>query len=194
MANPNAVSDSNGEWFEIFNASMTTVNLNGLIIGDNGSNSHTINASGSLLVAPGDYFVLGNNRDAASNGGYIPDYVYSGFSLANSSDQIVILDGTTEITRLEYSGTPFGVSGLSAELINQNASPQAEDYATTPANSTFQFGDGDFGTPGTAGSVMLAFQTPVPVPATIWFLGSALLVLMRKFIAPANCGHRAINL
>ena len=45
MANPAAVSDSNGEWFEIFNTSSNAINLNGLIIKDNGSNLHIIDHS-----------------------------------------------------------------------------------------------------------------------------------------------------
>ena len=32
MANPAAVSDSNGEWFELFNASLHSIDLNGLTI------------------------------------------------------------------------------------------------------------------------------------------------------------------
>lgn len=180
LANPSAVADSNGEWFEIFNASMNSIDLNGLTISDDGSNSHTINAGGSLLIAPGEYFVLGNNGDVSSNGGYSANYVYTGFSLTNSSDQLIISDGMAEIIRLEYAGLPFGISGVSAELINQTINPQQGDYAATPNAPSFQFGDGDFGTPGRSGSVGLNTHAPVPVPGAIWLFGSVLLLALRK--------------
>lgn len=182
LANPSAVADSRGEWFEIFNASTNSIDLNGLTIGDDGTNSHTINVNGPLFIAPGEYFVLGNNGDSTINGRYFADYVYNGFSLANSSDQLIISNGMTEITRLEYSGSPFGVSGFSAELINQIFSPQQSDFATTPNALSFQFGDGDFGTPGRSGSVTLNTHAPVPVPGAIWLFGSVLLLAARRFL------------
>lgn len=194
MANPAAVSDSNGEWFEIFNASLNLIDLNALTISDDGSNSHIINADRSLLITPGEYFVLSNNGDSGSNGGFMPDYVYSGFSLANSSDQIIILDDGNEIFRLEYSGAPFGVTGVSAELINQVLNPQADDYGNTPTDAVFQYGDGDFGTPGGAGSVLLTTRAPVPLPGATWLFGSAFLLFLRNFLAPATCHKLTFNL
>ena len=183
MANPAAVSDANGEWFEIFNASTHIVDLNGLTISDNGSNSHTIDANGSLSVLPGNYFVLANNADATSNGGFVPDYVYNGFSLANSDDQIIIRRDSIEITRLEYSGSPFGIAGFSAELLNQVVNPQPDDYGITPINVIFRYGEGDFGTPGAAGSTALSVDAPVPHQNTFWLFGSGLLLFMRKYVA-----------
>ena len=179
MANPAAVSDSNGEWFEIFNASMLSINLNGLVISDNGSNNHTIDAGQSLLIAPGDYFVLGNNGDPDSNGGYNADYVYNGFSLTNSNDQISIRNDRIEITRLEYSGSPFGIAGFSAELLAQVLAPAADQYGVTPNETIYQYGDGDFGTPGSAGTVNLTVYTPVPLPGTIWLMATALLLAVK---------------
>ncbi len=193
MANPAAVTDSNGEWFEIFNTSFRSLDLNGLVISDAGSNSHMIDSGGSLLIAPGEYFVLSNNGEPGSNGGFIADYVYSGFSLANSSDQIILQKNDTEIARLEYAGAPFGLAGVSAELIRQLANPQQNDYGSTPTENAFQYGDGDFGTPGSAGSVLLTTQAPVPLPGALWLFGSVLLLCMRKFMHPAPSGRLAFN-
>ena len=180
MANPSAVSDSNGEWFEVFNASANTIDLNGITISDNGTNAHLISASTSLLLSPGEYFVLGGNGESAVNGGYIANYVYSNFNLANLNDQIVLLDDTIEIARLEYSELPFGSAGISTELIRQMLNLSQADYQTTPSNQLFQYGDGDFGTPGFAGSVPLIPDSPVPIPGTIWLFGSALLLGVQK--------------
>jgi hypothetical protein len=194
MANPSAVSDGNGEWFEIFNASVNTIALNGLTINDDGSNSHTINAGASLFIAPGEYFVLGNNGDTMSNGGYIANYVYSGFSLANGSDQIILQDNNSEIARLEYTGSPFGVSGSSVELINQVINPGQSEYGVTPNELSFQYGEGDFGTPGTSGSLILSANAPVPIPGAIWLFGSALLFSIRRLAVPTTSFKPTIGL
>ena len=79
MANPAVVSDTNGEWFEIFNTTSNPIDLNGLQLKDNGSNLHTINPMMPLWIHPGDYFVLGRNGDSTVNGGYVADYVYGDF-------------------------------------------------------------------------------------------------------------------
>lgn len=177
LANPSAVSDSNGEYFELFNTSNITIDLNGFSISDDGSNSHSINALEPLLIRPGEYFVLGNNGDSRTNGGYIANYVYSNFSLTNSSDEIILSSSDNIIVaRLAYSGAPFGISGVSAELVNQVLQPTADDYAI----STTLFGDGDLGTPGQAGSIILtSTASPVPLPAAFWLFSSALLMLVR---------------
>ena len=179
MANPSAVSDTNGEWFELFNASLSTIDINGFTLRDDGSNLHVIESNTSLLIQPGEYLVLGSNGDPVQNGGYIADYVYSDFSLTNSSDEIILLDGTNEIVRLEYtSGSVFGTSGISAELINQSLNPNQNDYAL----SLTTFGDGDLGTPGLVGSIELGTSSPVPIPGAIWLLVSGLLLIQSRNI------------
>lgn len=178
MANPLAVSDSNGEWFEIFNASASPIDINGLTISDNNSNSHEISSSGSLFVAPGEYFVLGRNNDMMANGGYFADYVYSGFSLGNTIDQIILSNDSTEIARIDYNGLPFGSSGVSAELISQVISPSSNHYQLTE-NSVY--GAGDIGTPGSQGSFVLRSEvSPVPIPGAIWLFISATILLRRN--------------
>ena len=176
MSNPNAVSDTNGEWFEIFNASASTHDLNGLIIRDNGSNSHTINNGTSLLINPGEYFVLGRNTDTLSNGGLALDYSYSNFTLSNTSDQIILLFGTIEIANLNYNGAPFGTTGVSTEITNQKSVTTQADFQLT---QNIQYGDGDFGTPGNAGSFELISSASVPIPGAIWLFASAALISLR---------------
>ena len=57
MQNPNFLFDTEGEWFEVFNAGATPVDLNGWTISDNGTDSHVIAAS--AIVPAGGYAVLG---------------------------------------------------------------------------------------------------------------------------------------
>ena len=58
LANPAAVADSNGEWLELYNASQSAIDINGLVLRDYGSNSHTVNAAMPLVLLPGDASVL----------------------------------------------------------------------------------------------------------------------------------------
>lgn len=167
MANPAAVSDGNGEWFEIFNTTSMSLDINGLQLQDTGSNNHIIVNDGPLWVAPGEYFVLGRNNDMGSNGGYSADYVYSDFTLGNSSDDILLLWESVTVASLSYNSLPFGVGGVSAEWTGAG-------YQATP--DTFQYGAGDIGTPGGPGSIPIASE--VPVPAAGWMLLSAISSLI----------------
>ena len=168
MANPAAVSDTAGEWLELFNNTINPIDVNGLSLADNGSDLHVIDNGGPLLVGSGDYLLLARGADPASNGGLTPDYVYSGFVLGNSSDAIVLSDGATEIARIEYDGSLVS-AGQSAELLTLPGI--FGNYALTPASLTY--GDGDIGTPGAAGSVTLPVAA-VPVPAALWLLFSGI--------------------
>ncbi|MDH5483822.1 MAG: lamin tail domain-containing protein [Gammaproteobacteria bacterium] len=171
MANPQQVTDSNGEWFELFNPTTDFIDLQGLILSDDGSNQHTIASSGPLGIAPGQYFVLGRNGDSSLNGGLNLDYVYSNFTLANSMDQIIFSDGLSELLRLDYSGN-FAEAGRSMELLSL---PMNEGNYTPTAMGMI-YGSGDIGTPGAAGSVDFSTST-VPVPAAIWLFGTGLMGL-----------------
>ena len=177
MANPSQVSDANGEWIEIFNATANTIDINGITLSDDGSNTHQINNNGTLLIASGAYFVLGRNGDSTVNGGYIADYVYDNFTLSNSTDQIILTMDSVEITRLDYSGSPFGIAGISAELITQTSNPTNLDYQLTQSN---RYGLGDIGTPGNPGAFQLTAASPVPIPNALWLFASAILLLIRK--------------
>ncbi|MEZ4715553.1 MAG: lamin tail domain-containing protein [Caldilineaceae bacterium] len=65
------------------------VNLRGWILADLGTDEHVIAAD--VVVAPGAYVVLGRNADRATNGGVTLAYVYSGVSLANTDDEVLLL-------------------------------------------------------------------------------------------------------
>lgn len=178
MANPSSVSDTNGEWFELFNTSATSININGFTISDNGNNSHQITNGSSLLIAPGAYLVLGRNGDITNNGGYVADYVYTNFTLSNMLDQIVISSNNTDIVRLSYSGLPFGVNGVSAELVNQLINPDETHYQLSQDQ---QYGLGDIGSPGRRGSFELVSASAVPIPGAVWLFGTTILMFSRKF-------------
>jgi hypothetical protein len=166
MANPAALSDSLGEWFELYNPTDEEINLNGYSLGDDGSRSHSFDTD--LLILPGEYLTLARS----STPGFEADYVYDNFTLANGGDEIVLRDGLTEVLRLDY-GSDFAVAGQSQELLHL---PMLESsYGLTLAS--LGYGSGDIGTPGTAGGA-LAPPSAVPLPATAWLFLSGILALL----------------
>jgi hypothetical protein len=166
MKNPFAVSDSDGEWFEIFNTSQEILDLNGWIIKDADTNEHIINNGGELLIQPEEYFVLGNNSDFETNGGVEVDYEYSGFTLANGDDEVILcwIEVTVVIDRVDYDdGETFpDPTGASMALDPEHMNYIDNDIGANWYTSYTAFGDGDFGTPGEANPGLL----PVPGPAT----------------------------
>ena len=146
MQNPDAVFDSNGEWFEIYNAGTEAVDLDGWVISDNDFDSHTI--TGPLVIEAGAYLVLGNNADPATNGGVTVDYEYSGIALSNGADELVLSDPNGgEQDRVEWDGGPNfpDPTGASMQILDLGADNNvgANWFAGTEA-----YGDGDLGTPG----------------------------------------------
>lgn len=148
MQNPDAVADSAGEWFEIVNIGSTTIDLDGWTIRDDDSDSFSV--SGPLTVEPGEYLVFGNNADIATNGGVTVDFEYSGFTLANGADEIVLLDGSNaEIDRVVYDGGPDFPDPTGASMA-LNDPALDNNVGANWAVSAVPFGDGDLGTPGAA--------------------------------------------
>jgi len=184
MANPAALSDARGEWFELYNPTTEAINLHEITIGDDGSDRHRIESD--LLVLPGEYLTLARYLDP----GFIPDYVYNGFTLGNSDDEIVFSDDVSELLRLDY-GSDFDVAGRSRELIGL---PMIEsNYDLTLAS--LSYGLGDIGTPGAAGSTSLGLSPEpspavVPIPASVWLFISGLLALFSLTSARSPCHSR----
>ena len=147
MANPASVSDSYGEWFEIFNTTDSTINIHGWSIKDLDGDEHQLLSDETTIpILPGEYFILAKNGDESQNGGVNVDYVYNGFSLSNSDDEVILLDASGAIVdEVHYSnGWPFS-SGVAMELHNplEDNSLIQNWYA-----STISYGNGDTGSPG----------------------------------------------
>ncbi|MDU8910304.1 ExeM/NucH family extracellular endonuclease [Aestuariicoccus sp. MJ-SS9] len=148
MQNPSAVSDSDGEYFEIHNAGDQDVDINGWTVSDNDFDSFLIDNGGPLIVPAGGYLVLGRNGDTATNGGVPVDYEYSGMFLGNSGDEIILTSPDFgEVDRVEYDGGPDfpDPNGASMELIDLTSDNNVGANWTT---AVAEFGAGDLGTPG----------------------------------------------
>jgi predicted extracellular nuclease len=158
IQNPSAVSDADGEWFEIVNVTGAAIDINGWTIQDNDTDSHVINNGGPLMIAAGGFLVLADNPDPLANGGVTVDYQYSGITLANSSDELVLLDNLlTEIDRVEWDdGATFpDPTGASMSLIDPALD---NNVGANWCEATTPFGDGDLGSPGAANDCL----APIP--------------------------------
>ncbi len=152
MQNPNAVSDTYGEWFEITNIGDEVINLNGLLIHDAGDESHTINDNSGIYLQPNDFIVFGINNDISTNGGIHIDYLYSDIFLSNSWDEIIISHPSgIVLDEVHYdNGMTFpdeaGYSMFLEDLQSDN------NVGSSWAISTQEMASGDYGTPGTFNS------------------------------------------
>lgn len=151
MNNPSALSDTEGEWFEIYNISDHAVNLQNLILGRDDANRHII--TDPIELPPASYFVFERNALAtdASNG-----YIYgTGILLPNTGAVLSIYNEGTEtvpgalIFSVNYGGDNFpAYSGASISLNPAMINAADAMLGTSWCASTSVYSTGDFGTPG----------------------------------------------
>ena len=157
MQNPDAVTDVNGEWFEIYNTTISDINIDGWTIKDDGSNSHLIDNGGTLTVPAGGFLILARNSNSSTNGGISANYQYSGFQLTNTGDEIVLVaPNNTEIDRVNYDGGPNFPTPTGASMILSDFSVDnnlGSNWATATAReANFTGSTTDLGSPGTLGT------------------------------------------
>jgi hypothetical protein len=150
MPNPSALSDTEGEWFEIYNNSDRVINLQNLILGRDDANRHTI--SESIDLSPGSYIVIERTDLATGASGYTYG---SGILLPNTGAVLSIFNEGTEtepgalVFSVDYGGTAFpnvpGASiSLSPDLINAGDAVRGTSWCL----SISVYSTGDLGTPG----------------------------------------------
>jgi hypothetical protein len=151
---PAAVTDSVGEWIELYNAGDSPIDVSGWTLRDDGSDAHRISPSAPLVIAPHGYLVLGRERSTALNGGAQVDYSYGlDLILYNSADELSLLDAAlAPVDRVEWSaGDAFPeVAGATMSLRSpalDNADWANWCSAVTPYGSL-----AERGTPGMANS------------------------------------------
>lgn len=150
MSNPNAVSDANGEWFEI--RALAAVDLNGLELGNAQymmglAPDQTLGSNDCLEVASGETVLFARQTDAAVNGGLpTPDFTFS-FGLTNSNAFLYL--GYAGALLDEVTWTASG-TGASTSLDPDSYDPALNDTANNAPPWCYQtqmFGAGDKGTP-----------------------------------------------
>ncbi len=149
MANPAALPDSEGEYFEIVNDGTAAVDLAGLEISDLGSDSFTVDES--FIVAPGEHAVFGKSELAALGTG---DFVYgSAMSLTNSADAIILSLNGTVLDQVSYDSEFPATAGRA--MVLKDLSSESNDSAQAWCLSNTPMGDGDFGSPGSGDNTCL---------------------------------------
>ena len=150
MYDPVSMSDTYGEWIEIFNTTSDTINLNRLVIRKSTS-VHAIDSD--LYILPDEYLVLAKTDSAAG----VDCYTYgSSISLNNTGSDIGIYtygtDGTdgNEICSITYdNGGVFpAASGatisLSSDHLNVDDAKLGENWCL----GSEVYSTGDLGSPG----------------------------------------------
>jgi hypothetical protein len=177
MQNPNAVGDGDGEYFEVYNTTGTSIDMQGWMIKSVTTSSKDHVIASSLVVPANGYAVLGINSDIATNGGVTVDYQYgSNFFLGNSSDSIGLDCGSVIIDAVSWDdGATFpDPTGKSMELSTNKYNATANDSGANWAEAVVEISTGaDLGTPGAVNSFVLSIAnnsikgfTTYPNPVT----------------------------
>jgi len=152
MTNPAKVPDEVGEWIELYNPTTVDIDINGmqLQVGISKPIKYPIAAPTPTIVKGGAYFLLGSGGDESTNGGYKPDYVYAKIILSATSASLSIVSGPTVVDTITYGpGWPL-VTGKAIALDPKFATAEGNDDKAHWCKSALGYGQGDFGTPGTA--------------------------------------------
>ena len=152
LRDPVAVSDSFGEWFEVFNSTNQPIDLEGWSLTDEGSDATVLDNGGLGIVVPArGYLVLGREVSPAFNGGALVHAEYQGFTLANGADEIVLRrPGGRLVDRVAYDsagGWP-GAPGASCELAQGRLGSTWNDDPVDWCTATSRMTGGDLGSPG----------------------------------------------
>ncbi len=154
LQDPDAVSDSAGEWFELHNPTAIDITICAdWTFADEGIDSFVLPSDTQVLVPAGGYAVFARETDTGTNGGVPADHGFAtGMQLANGSDELVLLHGATEVDRVAWDdGATFpDATGASMSLDPGKLTADQNDEGEAWCTATSSYGDGDLGTPGAA--------------------------------------------
>lgn len=147
MHHPLAVSDSNGEWLELYNTGGMSIDIRGWVL--SGDDGDTITISRSVIVPAHGHVVLGANGDASANGGVPVDYAYDRgtFSLSAADTVFVVLAGVT-LFDVEWTAGWGAADGASWSLDPDHPSVLEARQSTYWCLASSALPTGDLGTPG----------------------------------------------
>lgn len=143
MIDPKAITDAEGEWIELYNATEATLELRDCQLDDGDESLHDVPA---VLVEAGAYVTIAREAEP----GFSADLVVP-LSLTNSADSIAIVCRGEEIDRVSYDkAAEFAIkAGASLSLDPEHLDVHANDAAGAWCESTAAFAT-DLGSPGHA--------------------------------------------
>jgi alpha-tubulin suppressor-like RCC1 family protein len=163
MARPATTDEAAGEWFELYNAGVEPVDLNGFTIASGGDAGYTI--PGPLVIARGAYLVLGGSTDTLANGGAPVAHAYADVSLGNDTGDWLALRAPTGVMldSVDWGAAP-GESASPPPAATSLAlrQPTADNLHLSGAGSAWAPGVGVFGT-GQHGSPGARNPTAIPL-------------------------------
>ncbi|WP_296316866.1 lamin tail domain-containing protein, partial [Winogradskyella sp. UBA3174] len=155
MQNPEAVTDANGEYFEVYNPTKFPINLKGWTIKDDLADATPHVIASNVIVLADHFVVLASNNVLASNGNVVVDYQYTNTDLNNAADVLVLEDGeNTQKDITSYDGGTVWPNpvGASMEYIGSNIQDNNDGNLWTIAKESEGIDSPDLGSPGTAGA------------------------------------------
>jgi hypothetical protein len=135
MIDPDAVTDKNGEWIELYNISDDWIDLSGLSIVDLNKDDYEIEgvAANSLIIPPSGYLMICANGDFWANGGvncqatFFSNCFGSGFCLANGEDEVILVSSSYVVIDYVFYSSGFSTVGASMGVSPSSASYDGND-------------------------------------------------------------------
>ncbi|MCB9627587.1 MAG: lamin tail domain-containing protein [Sandaracinaceae bacterium] len=154
MPDPVAVDDTVGEWFEVYVAAASGVDLNGLQVGNTfGTTRFTLTRNDCVRALPGTYVVFARNGNMAMNGGLSASAIAYGFALTNTGGALFIGVNDGLLDAVGWTSSP---PGASLQLEPSDYDHNTNDaFRSAACNGTTAYGAGDLGTPGSVNNTCL---------------------------------------
>ena len=145
------VSDTYGEWFEVYNASAVTISMCGWEIADD--DGETVTMLDDVVVLPGEYALFVRDSVTTRNGGLTPDYAWSTagtLQMGNSGDEVVLYNDGALMDRVAYTTSFPSTAGYSLTLDPDALDAASNDTAANWCRGTSTYFASNYGTPGAA--------------------------------------------
>jgi hypothetical protein len=146
MARPSA--GAKGQWVELTNVTAKTIDLDGLVLRDKGTDFWPIPKG--VVVPAGKSLVLGASTNPALNGNASVDVAWGFFSLEPDADAVVLEGAGIALDQVVYDvekGWPLKDGHAMSLTIDKQTTSQ-NDLPGTWCLASAPFGAGDLGTPG----------------------------------------------
>ena len=148
--------DSYGEWIELYNASAVSIDLQNLVISSTSTGDTSVTFTNSLVVAPGEYVLLATK--STGNGGLTGIDGYYSF---NSVRHQVTDDLTIGYNATTFDSVSWTIADDNVVVVGASITLDGDDLDATLNDSAYRwyagyqsYGDGDFGTPGSANTAL----------------------------------------